>query len=295
MEESILDDDLEPVVNTSPIKKKGTSDKYIEAGIVVKKKASLDKEKLLESIAAVMSNLPEQEKESPEIVEMKGHFAIEFSHDCAVIVRRELEELLGLSVLPLLDAREGLKTISLDDPTMDTVTAPSEETTDKEISEVPPTDKFQDLIRKHEAASSGEEICVPALYVYSGPEDKNLEEYEESKKQRFTELENVCKSGPSNLCRAASVWKGVKEKEDLDRKWAEEKLKLLRSERNALKEGQPTAAKKWNYKMKLHEISRPLPDSKRKDTEKTGSSPNNKFLKTTSVTSKLSISSEDLK
>ena len=112
VEETVIEEDLEPVVNTSPMKKKGTEDAYVQAGIVLKKKAYLDKEKLLESIAAVMSSLPEQERESPEICEMKNHFTVEFSHQCAVVVRRELEDLLGLSVLPLLDAREGLRAIN---------------------------------------------------------------------------------------------------------------------------------------------------------------------------------------
>ena len=65
------------------------------------------------------------------------------------------------------------------------------------------------------------------------------------------------------------MWKGNKEKEDLDRKWAEEKLRLLRAERSALKDGIPVEAMKSNYKMKLHEKSRPVPDSKTKDLEKT--------------------------
>ena len=113
---------------------------------------------------------------------------------------------------------------------------------------------------------------------------------------RLGELENICKSGPSNLCRASSVWKGSKEKEEQDRKWAEEKLKLLRAERNALKDGSPGKAKKFNYRMKLHEKNRPVPDrdSKRKDLEKSGSSPNNsKILKTAPVGVKLPLSVGD--
>ena len=48
--------------------------------------------------------------------------------------------------------------------------------------------------------------------------------------------------------------------------------------------------------MKLHEKNRPVPDSKRKDLEKTGSSPNQqKFLKTSMVDPKLSLSAEDLR
>ena len=139
-------------------------------------------------------------------------------------------------------------------------------------------------------------MCVPALFSYSVPEDKHAEEYEDKRKQRLTELESICKSGPANLCRASSVWKGSKEKEDLDRKWAEEKLRLLRAERSALKDNLPIEAKKSNYKMKLHEKNRPVPDSKRKEIEKTGSSPNQqKFLKTCMVDPKLSLSVEDLR
>ena len=88
------------------------------------------------------------------------------------------------------------------------------------------------------------------------------------------------------MCRAASVWKGNKEKEEQDRKWAEEKLRLLRSERNALKEGSPSEAKKFNFKMKMHDKTRPVPDSKRKELEKSGSSPTqHKILKTASSSS----------
>ena len=64
---------------------------------------------------------------------------------------------------------------------------------------------------------------------------------------------------------------------------------MLRAERNALKEGCPSEAKKWNYRMKVPEKDRLVPDSKRKDVEKTGSSPNNKFIKTTSIDSKLPL------
>ena len=96
----------------------------------------------------------------------------------------------------------------------------------------------------------------------------------------------ICKQGPSNFCRAVSVWKGNKDKEDQDRKWAEEKLRLLRAERNALKEGFPSNARKHNYNLKLHEKARPVPDAKRKELEKTESSPHHpKFLKITSSAS----------
>ena len=152
------------------------------------------------------------------------------------------------------------------------------------------TEKFKDLLRKHETASTGE-VSVPSLFSYPVPEDKNSEEYEDKKKKRLSELEGICKQGPSNLCRATSVWKGNKEKEEEDRKWAEDKLKILRAERTALKEGSPTEAKRCNYKLKLHEKNRPVPDSKRKELEKSGSSPNQtKFIKTntTSVDPNLS-------
>ena len=139
---------------------------------------------------------------------------------------------------------------------------------EKETEKEKNTIKFKDLVTRHEEASTGEDICVPALFSYSVPEDIKAEEYEDKRKQRLTELESICKSGPSNLCRASSVWKGSKEKEDLDRKWAEEKLRLLRAERSALKDSLPIEAKKSNYKMKLHEKNRPVPDSKRKDIEK---------------------------
>ena len=152
----------------------------------------------------------------------------------------------------------------------------------KEAEKAKTAEKFQSLIKKHEAASSGEDITVPSLFSYSVPEDKNSQEYEERKKQRLAELEGVCKSGPSDLCRASSVWKGIKVREELDRKWPEEKLRLLRAEKNALKEGSPSEAKKFNYKMKLHEKIRPVPDTKRKELEKSGSSPTqHKILKTT--------------
>ena len=72
VEDAVSEDILDPVVNTSPIKKKGSSYSYIQAGIVVKKRAHLDKDKLLESIAAVMSSLPENERESPNIIETKN-------------------------------------------------------------------------------------------------------------------------------------------------------------------------------------------------------------------------------
>ena len=39
---------------------------------------------------------------------------------------------------------------------------------------------------------------------------------------------------------------------------------MLRAERNALKEGCPSEAKKWNYRMKVPEKDRLVPDSKRK-------------------------------
>ena len=78
------------------------------------------------------------------------------------------------------------------------------------------------------------------------------------------------------------MWQGKKAKEEQDRKWAEDKLKLLRAERNALKEGSPSEAKKFNYQLKLHEKVRPIPDTKRKDVDKSGSSPNTKVLKTNS-------------
>ena len=79
----------------------------MQAGVVVKRKAGLDKDKLLESIAAVMSSLPKELRESPQILERKNSYVVELEHKCAVLVRRDLEELLGLSVLPLVDAREG--------------------------------------------------------------------------------------------------------------------------------------------------------------------------------------------
>ena len=41
--------------------------------------------------------------------------------------------------------------------------------------------------------------------------------------------------------------------------------------------------------MKVHEKERPVPDTKRKDVEKTGSSPSNKVIKTASADSKLPL------
>ena len=105
----------DPIVNISPLKKKGTGGTFMQAGVVVKKKNQLDKDKLLESIAAIMSSLPAEARESPEIVERKSSFIVELCHKSAVIVRRDLEELLGLTVLPLFDAREGLKEVTAED------------------------------------------------------------------------------------------------------------------------------------------------------------------------------------
>ena len=140
-------------------------------------------------------------------------------------VRRDLEELLSLSVLPLVDARDELKEISYNSEgnislSEETDTQSSSKSV-KEVEKVKSTDKFQDLVKKHEAASAGEDICVPSLFSYSVPEDKNSDDYEEKRKQRLSDIEGVCKSGPSNLCRSSTVWKGNKEKEELDRKWAE--------------------------------------------------------------------------
>ena len=67
------------------------------------------------------------------------------------------------------------------------------------------------------------------------------------------------------------MWKGNKDKEDQDRKWTEEKLRLLRAERSSLKDGAPSEAKRHNYNQKLHEKTRPVPETKRKELEKTGS------------------------
>ena len=111
-----------------------------------------------------MSSLPEAERESQEIVERKGSFMVELSHKCAVIVRRDLEELLDLTVLPLLDARDGLREAE------DTVVEEADETDiayqatiDREVEKVKTTEKFQDLVKRHEAASSGD-ICVPPSF-----------------------------------------------------------------------------------------------------------------------------------
>ena len=121
------------------------------------------------------------------------------------------------------------------------------------------------------------------------PEDKDNDSYEEKKKIRLIEMENLCDKGPSNFCRAPSVWKGNKEKEDKDRKWAEEKLKLLRAERTALKEGKPSEAKKMNFKLKMHEKTRPAPEKKR-ELERTGNSPNqSKIPKTTGIGGKAQV------
>ena len=111
------------------------------------------------------------------------------------------------------------------------------------------------------------------------PEDKEEEGYEEKRKQRLAEMEGLCKQGPSNFCRAASVWKGNRENEEKDRKWAEEKSRLLRAEKNHLKDGNPTEAKKTNYRLKMHEKIRPVPENKRA-VDKSGNSPNQpKFIK----------------
>ena len=63
----------------------------------------------------------------------------------------------------------------------------------KEVEKVKTAEKFQDLVKKHEAASSGEDFCVPSLFLYSVPEDKNSEDYEEKRKQRLNEIEGICK------------------------------------------------------------------------------------------------------
>ena len=104
--------DTDPVINMSPIKKKTTCDNYMQAGVVVKKKANLDKDKLLESIAAVMTSLSAEDRENPQIIERRNSFVVELGHKCAVAVRKDLEDLLGLTVLPLFDAREGLKEVT---------------------------------------------------------------------------------------------------------------------------------------------------------------------------------------
>ena len=176
---------------------------------------------------------------------------------------------MGLTVLPLLDAREGLREARFEDELEDSPDSDNNhEVVNKEVEKVKTNEKFQDLVQNYESASTGE-VSVPSLFSYAVPEDKNAEEYEDKKKQRLTELKGICKSGPSNLCRATSVWKGNKDKEDMDRKGAEEKLKLLRSERSALKEGCPSEAKRCNYKLKLHEKTRHVPDGERKELEKT--------------------------
>ena len=135
---------------------------------------------------------------------------------------------------------------------------------------------------------------MPILFSYIVPEDKEDESYEERRKNRLAEMEGDCKKGPSNFCRSPTVWKGNKEKEDKDRKWAEEKVKLIRAERSALKEGKPSEARKTNYRLKLHEKMRPIPDKKR-ELEKTGSSPNQTKIPKTSSISSLESKAQPLK
>ena len=78
----------------------------------------------------------------------------------------------------------------------------SEVLINKESEKCSTTEKFQNLIKRHEAAAAAGEVPVPSLYVYPVPEDKNSENYEEGKRKRLEELEGICKQGPSNFCRA---------------------------------------------------------------------------------------------
>ena len=115
---------------------------------------------------------------------------IALSKNCSVLVMKDLEDLLGLTVVPLLDAREGLKEISVEEIVEDLTIDPENQEAglmERELEKAKNNEKFQNLIKKHEAATSGEEVSVPPLYVYSVPEDKNSDNYEDSKKQRLSE------------------------------------------------------------------------------------------------------------
>ena len=65
----------------------------------------------MESLAAVLTIVPEEEREDSEIIETTNSFVVEVSHITSVILREELENLLGLHVIPLVDAREGLEEV----------------------------------------------------------------------------------------------------------------------------------------------------------------------------------------
>ena len=275
--------------------------KLKQAGLVIKKSGDINKEKLMDSLAAVMTVLPNDKRDDLEIIEGNSSFVIELSHYTSIIFKEEIENVLGLHVVPLVDAREGLIEITEDENTGELLGEESEEDLDEEDAEeksgneprspskpvVPAS--FQELVQRHEAASKkGDEISVPPLFSYIVPEDKESPIYEEKRKLRLAEMEGICKQGASKLCRASSVWKGVKEKEDIDKKWAEEKLRLLRAERGALRDGNPSEAKKLNYRVKMHEKCPPAqekPDKKR-ELERSGNSPTNSKIPKTTTSSK---------
>ena len=128
----------EPVINQSPVKKKGMDRKLKQAGLVVKKRGDIDKGKLLDSLAAVMTVIPEENQNDLEIVEGSDSFVIELSHSTAIILREEIENVLGLHVVPLVDARDGLTEIEENSERM---TEPAEDISEEESEKEKPSEK----------------------------------------------------------------------------------------------------------------------------------------------------------
>ena len=188
-----------------------------------------------------MTLLLENERETLEVVEADNYFTIRLGHKASVTVRQKIENILGLQVTTLIDAREGLEFEEEEDVEEEEVFSKEEKSETEEAKG--PVSSFQELIRMHEEAAQQEgDMSLPPIFSYIVPENVENEDFEEKKKLRLSEMENVCKQGPAKLCRSMSVWKGNKDMEERDRKWAEEKLAILRTEREALKEGKPTEA-----------------------------------------------------
>ena len=86
--DDVVDDDTEeeddiPVVNNSPIKKVGMDSHLRQAGIVVRRKDSLDKEKVLKYLTAALSNLTDEEREAEGTIQEVGDEEIFYSKDSA--------------------------------------------------------------------------------------------------------------------------------------------------------------------------------------------------------------------
>ena len=295
----------ERVVNKSPVKRKGMENKLKQAGLVIKKRAGINLEALTDSLAVIMTNFPDDEREEPEIKDDGNYLSIEVSHEMSIALGEELDRLLGLKATPLVDAREGLIEVQ-DETEYETDEEPdqTEEENDEEpekmgdkankaetrmtepettkgtdVGATTPKTSFQERIKKLELAAQTEGI-VPYLYKYQVPEEKSDQDYERLKARRLEELEISCRKGPINYCRTVGVWKGNKLMEENDRRWAEDKLRILRSEKEALKKDNPKEARKQNYQLKMHEKIRPVPERTQKRTlGKSGNSPDSKLPK----------------